>query len=43
MLTAQELNEAVDNASAFRRRRILQPAGGRGDKIFPPHLPRRRP
>lgn len=39
MLNLQRLNDAVENAAAFRRRRILQPAGGRGDKIFPPTYP----
>ncbi|HEX5326397.1 MAG TPA: type I-U CRISPR-associated RAMP protein Csb1/Cas7u, partial [Acetobacteraceae bacterium] len=39
MLNLQQLNGAVDNAAAFRRRRTLQPAGGRGDKIFPPTYP----
>ena len=33
------LMDAVDNAAAFRRRRRLQPAGGPGDKIFPPTYP----
>ncbi len=39
MLNLQQLNEAVDGAAAFRRRRTLQPVGGRGDKIFPPTYP----
>jgi len=39
MLDLQQLNEAVENAAALRRRRTLQPAGGRGDKIFPPTYP----
>lgn len=39
MLNLQQLNEAVDSAAALRRRRTLQPAGGRGDKIFPPTYP----
>lgn len=39
MLNLQDLNEAVENAAAFRRRRTLQPVGGRGDKIFPPTYP----
>jgi CRISPR-associated protein Csb1 len=39
MLDLQRLNEAVDNEAAFRRRRRLQPVGGRGDKIFPPTYP----
>jgi CRISPR-associated protein Csb1 len=39
MLNLEKLNEAVDNAAAFRRCRKLQPAGGAGDKIFPPTYP----
>jgi len=39
MLDLQHLNEAVESAAAFRRRRTLQPVGGRGDKIFPPTYP----
>jgi CRISPR-associated protein Csb1 len=39
MLHLEKLSDAVDNAAAFRRRRTLQPAGGRGDKIFPPTYP----
>jgi CRISPR-associated protein Csb1 len=39
MLNLQRLSEAVDHAAAFRRRRKLQPAGGPGDKIFPPTYP----
>lgn len=30
------LRESVENAVAFRLRRRLQPAGGEGDKVFPP-------
>lgn len=39
MLGLDQLNEAVGTAAAFRRRRALQPVGGRGDKIFPPTYP----
>lgn len=39
MLNLEKVNDAVGNAAAFRRRRTLQPAGGRGDKIFPPTYP----
>lgn len=39
MLNLSSLNEAVGSAAAFRRRRRLQPAGGQGDKIFPPTYP----
>lgn len=39
MLDLQRLNVAVETAAAFRRRRRLQPVGGRGDKIFPPTYP----
>ena len=36
-LTLSELRKAVtENAAAFRCRRRLQPAGGDGDKMFPP-------
>ena len=36
------LNEAVARDAAFRRIRRLQPAGGAGDKIFPPTYPGER-
>ena len=39
MLTLQQLEHASVHAAAFRRRRRLQPAGGPGDKIFPPTYP----
>ena len=35
-LTYDVLREVVDSAAAFRCRRKLQPAGGEGDKVFPP-------
>lgn len=35
-LTLEVLNNAVQNAAALRCRRILQPAGGTGTKVFPP-------
>lgn len=35
-LTLTTLTSAVGNAAAFRCRRRLQPAGGEGDKVFPP-------
>jgi CRISPR-associated protein Csb1 len=35
-LTLETLTEAVRSAAAFRCRRRLQPAGGEGDKVFPP-------
>jgi CRISPR-associated protein Csb1 len=35
-LTFDELQNAVKTAAAFRCRRRLQPAGGEGDKVFPP-------
>lgn len=36
-LTLAELQHAVKNtAAAFRCRTTLQPAGGPGDKVFPP-------
>jgi len=39
MLSLQDLKNAVANATAFRCRRRLQPAGGAGTKIFPPTYP----
>jgi CRISPR-associated protein Csb1 len=38
-LAYTDLLNAVEKDSAFRRRRRLQPAGGAGDKIFPPTYP----
>jgi CRISPR-associated protein Csb1 len=35
-LTVDVLRNAVKTAAAFRCRRRLQPAGGEGDKVFPP-------
>lgn len=35
-LTYDVLRSAVESAAAFRCRRRLQPAGGPGDKVFPP-------
>ena len=35
-LDLEDLKQAVTGAAAFRCRRRLQPAGGEGDKIFPP-------
>ena len=35
-LTLEILRNAVKTAAAFRCRRRLQPAGGEGDKVFPP-------
>ncbi len=35
-LTTHALTEAVQTAAALRCRRRLQPAGGPGDKVFPP-------
>lgn len=35
----EELKENVQTAAALRRRQRLQPAGGPGDKIFPPTYP----
>lgn len=33
------LGRIVDDDAALRRRQILQPSGGKGDKIFPPTYP----
>ena len=38
-LTFEQLRKAVQSNAAIRRRRRLQPAGGKGDKIFPPTYP----
>lgn len=38
-LTYQQLREALDSHAAIRRIQRLQPAGGPGDKIFPPTYP----
>jgi CRISPR-associated protein Csb1 len=38
-LPLEKLLAAVQGASAIRRRRRLQPAGGAGDKLFPPTYP----
>jgi CRISPR-associated protein Csb1 len=38
-LTIERLVKAVDTDAAVRRRRWLQPTGGRGDKLFPPTYP----
>lgn len=35
----EELKKAVENDAALRRRQRLQPAGGPGDKLFPPTYP----
>lgn len=35
-LTVEILRDAAEGAAAFRCRRRLQPAGGAGDKVFPP-------
>lgn len=34
-----QLNEMVSEDAALRRRQVLQPVGGKGDKIFPPTYP----
>jgi CRISPR-associated protein Csb1 len=36
------LANAVANDAALRRRQVLQPVGGKGDKIFPPTYPEER-
>lgn len=35
----RQLNGMVEEGAALRRRQILQPVGGKGDKIFPPTYP----
>lgn len=39
MLDLASLRRAVDQDAAIRRRRRLQPVGGKGDKLFPPTYP----
>ena len=39
MISISELREAISEHAAVRRLRRLQPAGGEGDKIFPPTYP----
>lgn len=41
-LTLERLRKAVEGDAAIRRVRRLQPAGGLGDKIFPPTYPGQR-
>jgi CRISPR-associated protein Csb1 len=36
------LARAVDEDAALRRKQMLQPVGGRNDKIFPPTYPEER-
>jgi CRISPR-associated protein Csb1 len=38
-MDAETLRKLVTNEAALRRRQRLQPAGGQGDKIFPPTYP----
>lgn len=38
-LTTDRLVDAIETAAAIRRRRRMQPVGGRGDKLFPPTYP----
>jgi CRISPR-associated protein Csb1 len=35
----KKLTRAVAQDAALRRRQVLQPVGGKGDKIFPPTYP----
>ena len=42
MIDYERLAWAIDNGAAVRRRQILQPTGGKGDKIFPPTYPEER-
>ena len=42
-LNLDQIKEALTgNAAAFRSVTEYQPAGGPGDKVFPPHLRRRQ-
>src|SRR5438552_3512487 len=36
------LRRAVEHDAALRRKQVLQPVGGKGDKIFPPTYPEER-
>ncbi len=38
-MNLRKLTEAIANDAALRRRQVLQPVGGKGDKIFPPTYP----
>lgn len=38
----EDLLQALQDAAALRRRQVLQPVGGKGDKIFPPTYPEER-
>ena len=42
MLSIPELGAAIDEHAAIRRIRRMQPAGGVGDKLFPPTYPPER-
>jgi CRISPR-associated protein Csb1 len=42
MVNYEVLARAVDHDAALRRRQVLQPMGGKGDKIFPPTYPEER-
>ena len=42
MLSIPELGAAIDEHAAIRRIRRMQPAGGVGDKLFPPTYPAER-
>lgn len=42
VMTLEKLQHSLANAAAIRRVRRLQPAGGQGDKIFPPTYPEGR-
>lgn len=41
-MNLQDLHRMVGEDAALRRRQVLQPAGGQGDKIFPPTYPAER-
>jgi CRISPR-associated protein Csb1 len=41
-LRYSELVQATQHDAALRRRQLLQPVGGKGDKIFPPTYPEER-
>src|SRR5499433_15769 len=42
MVSYEVLARGVNHDAALRRKQFLQPAGGKGDKIFPPTYPEER-
>lgn len=42
MLDYRTIRDLIPEIAAIRRRQVLQPMGGKGDKIFPPTYPAER-